>query len=778
MSRRLYGVSRNQHVNEISDEAQHEISAAIHASARQSIRPYNSQDEYLFAMKEDLSEWLAILHSESINEYSFFRKLESGILLCKHANTVTLHAEEFQISNPHHPILNQLKVPQNQVRFNEGKHVKAESFFARDNVAQFINYCRIDLSISDTIMFETEDLVLRKNEKNFILTLLEVARRGAKFGMEAPTIIKMELEIDREMALDNGEELSSDEEQIYEPEQQQQKVAADFKSLDEMVQYYLGQCSCPTMFTLRKVGDGKYQIGNSKALIYMRILRNHVMVRVGGGWDTLENYLNKHDPCRCNRHRVEKHMKSTNRLNQTLSPAVTNRLRGGETKRARSSLGGSASLSRSTPQLAQTTLTTPRRKETTTRKETRKTIEPVIKRPLNDDINYAPTRTTKLRGAKSISNLYSTGSSNEVKKQRSSPSRGISEVLGVAQSKPLTPSKSLGNLSSSQESNSPGLSVFDRLYANKASRRPKSDSFKNDIESCINVERRSTGHVINGRSTTASPAPSGTSTRSSSARSRSTSHEMSRTLPSSFTQRRARPLRDENSSPSPASSGRRSQTPSRQKARMTTVQSTPKSKPDAPPRTRRLTANEATYKSARSRESSSERILDDKTSTRNRSRSYEPKSQRDLKQLIVDDDVELTLDDLETKINVYTHHDINHAHHEHEQAFRDLSLSFGERKVKPRPDSRPGSSRSRIPIPTSSSRIPRPSSAASSLASMERVNAPVLSSSQREQHNYSPDRADSGIDIYAEFETSPTNSIRRALRAQQAQYQRPPDIIE
>lgn len=23
------------------------------------------------------------------------------------------------------------------------------------------------------------------------------------------------------------------------------------------------------------------------------------MVRVGGGWDTLENYLDKHDPCRC-----------------------------------------------------------------------------------------------------------------------------------------------------------------------------------------------------------------------------------------------------------------------------------------------------------------------------------------------------------------------------------------------------------------------------------------------------------------------------------------------
>lgn len=24
------------------------------------------------------------------------------------------------------------------------------------------------------------------------------------------------------------------------------------------------------------------------------------MVRIGGGWDTLENYLDRHDPCRCN----------------------------------------------------------------------------------------------------------------------------------------------------------------------------------------------------------------------------------------------------------------------------------------------------------------------------------------------------------------------------------------------------------------------------------------------------------------------------------------------
>ncbi|KAG8146151.1 hypothetical protein E2320_012535 [Naja naja] len=48
-----------------------------------------------------------------------------------------------------------------------------------------------------------------------------------------------------------------------------------------------------------KVSEGKYQVGDSNALIFVRVLRSHVMVRVGGGWDTLEHYLDKHDPCRC-----------------------------------------------------------------------------------------------------------------------------------------------------------------------------------------------------------------------------------------------------------------------------------------------------------------------------------------------------------------------------------------------------------------------------------------------------------------------------------------------
>lgn len=33
-----------------------------------------------------------------------------------------------------------------------------------------------------------------------------------------------------------------------------------------------------------KMADGKYRIGDTKTVIFVRILRTHVMVRVGGGW--------------------------------------------------------------------------------------------------------------------------------------------------------------------------------------------------------------------------------------------------------------------------------------------------------------------------------------------------------------------------------------------------------------------------------------------------------------------------------------------------------------
>merc|ERR1712045_173918 len=90
----------------------------------------------------------------------------------------------FQVTEKNHPLR---------------AEVQPGTWFARDNVYNFIKFCRI-VGVMECIMFETEDLVCRKNEKHAVLTLLEVARRGAKIGMLAPMLVQFEQEIEREIA--------------------------------------------------------------------------------------------------------------------------------------------------------------------------------------------------------------------------------------------------------------------------------------------------------------------------------------------------------------------------------------------------------------------------------------------------------------------------------------------------------------------------------------------------------------------------------------------------
>ena len=62
---------------------------------------------------------------------------------------------------------------------------KPGSFQARDNLANFIQWVRNHLGVNDVLLFESDDLVLMKNEKNVILCLLEVRllrRFYAKFS--------------------------------------------------------------------------------------------------------------------------------------------------------------------------------------------------------------------------------------------------------------------------------------------------------------------------------------------------------------------------------------------------------------------------------------------------------------------------------------------------------------------------------------------------------------------------------------------------------------------
>lgn len=51
---------------------------------------------------------------------------------------------------------------------------------------------------------------------------------------------------------------------------------------------------------IKRFSHVTFCLSNEVSLFFLpQVLRTHVMVRVGGGWDTLEHYLDKHDPCRC-----------------------------------------------------------------------------------------------------------------------------------------------------------------------------------------------------------------------------------------------------------------------------------------------------------------------------------------------------------------------------------------------------------------------------------------------------------------------------------------------
>ncbi|XP_019400923.1 PREDICTED: GAS2-like protein 2 isoform X3 [Crocodylus porosus] len=263
--------------------------SGIQGATVRSIRSYKSSEQYLYAMKEDLAEWLKELYSLDIDVGSFLEVLETGSVLCFHANNVTRVAREFHQDYP--GLAHKLQLPRSEVTCNES--AQPGTFQARDNVSNFIQWCRKEMDIKEVLMFETEDLVLRKNEKNFVLCLLEVARRASRFGMSAPTLIQMEEEIEEEIR----EEMDLPPENT--PLPKPQRKPCDFKNLDQMVQHLVSRCTCPVQFSMIKVSEGKYRVGDSNTLIFVRILRNHVMVRVGGGWDTLEHYLDKHDPCRC-----------------------------------------------------------------------------------------------------------------------------------------------------------------------------------------------------------------------------------------------------------------------------------------------------------------------------------------------------------------------------------------------------------------------------------------------------------------------------------------------
>lgn len=119
-----------------------------------SIRPFKSSEQYLEAMKEDLAEWLRDLYGLNIDAANFLQMLETGLVLCQHANTITEAALAFLTEAP----ARAQTIPMPRAGVSCNGSAQPGTFQARDNVSNFIQWCRKEMGIQGN--YPVPDLIL------------------------------------------------------------------------------------------------------------------------------------------------------------------------------------------------------------------------------------------------------------------------------------------------------------------------------------------------------------------------------------------------------------------------------------------------------------------------------------------------------------------------------------------------------------------------------------------------------------------------------------------
>ncbi|CAK1542787.1 unnamed protein product [Leptosia nina] len=298
-----------------------------------------SQARQLFPLQEDLADWInKTIGITYLTGENFLDVLDNGAELCQLAAVIHDRARE---------ALDQgiIVGPVPAIKGRCWQRAARRSFFSRDNAENFITFCR-ELGVHENLLFESDDLVLHNQPRQVILCLLEVARLATKFNVEPPGLVALEKEIaleERDSGLDSAmsgaawqfrdvspplEKRNKDVKQPSNTEPNENEVCvadsvevASIRSdssdsdtdvplrptneLDKRVQSITrllergcscGSGKCSRLLKVKKVGEGRYNIAGRN--VFIRLLKGrHMMVRVGGGWDTLEHFLSRHEPC-------------------------------------------------------------------------------------------------------------------------------------------------------------------------------------------------------------------------------------------------------------------------------------------------------------------------------------------------------------------------------------------------------------------------------------------------------------------------------------------------
>nr|KAG5708895.1 hypothetical protein BaRGS_009304 [Batillaria attramentaria] len=250
-----------------------------------SLKLFTTQDSVLVPVKEDLSEWITRTIGVEISADNFIDVLDSGVALCTLAKLIETKAQECAREG-------KLTEPPPTYKLKCNTKAKSGTWFSRDNVTNFLGWCKA-YGMTDETMFDSEDLVSHREEKPIVNCVLELARIGWKYGLEPPNLIRMEREIEKQKEEFQPPPFVPKPVEIKEKPVEKPPPKPEKIDLHKEVKRIAHKCKCQEY--VNRISEGVYDVFGKR--VFIRLLHGkHLMVRVGGGWDTFENYLIHHDP--------------------------------------------------------------------------------------------------------------------------------------------------------------------------------------------------------------------------------------------------------------------------------------------------------------------------------------------------------------------------------------------------------------------------------------------------------------------------------------------------